>query len=116
MNTQHNAIDRLHRLVTTMTNDDMSAHQSEDRARFIERCRIAFDAIEAIRALQTEVTRLQNMVAQMNGLANEGIDAPNAAYRWCERIDEVAHNGPMDEYGQYAQPPAASSNRKEAAE
>ncbi len=43
------------------------------------------------------------------GMANKGCEAPNAAYRWCERIDEVLHDpSAADQYEQWAQdlPPA----------
>ena len=52
--------------------------------------------------IAAEIARLRRMVQQMHGLASQGIDAPNAAYRWCERIDEVAITGPQDEYDEYA--------------
>nr|RDS95620.1 hypothetical protein DWF04_06320 [Cereibacter sphaeroides f. sp. denitrificans] len=44
------------------------------------------------------------------GMANEGCDAPNAADRWCERINEVLHDpAAAAQYEQWAQelPPAA---------
>jgi len=45
------------------------------------------------------------MLEQIYGMAREGCDAPSAAYRWCERIDEVFHVGePSTEYAEWAQP------------
>jgi hypothetical protein len=35
---------------------------------------------------------IERIIRIVLGMANEGIDAPNAAYRWCERIDEVILN------------------------
>ena len=45
------------------------------------------------------------MLEQVYGMANEGCGAPNAAYRWCERIDEVFHSADgLDEYADYERP------------
>ena len=41
----------------------------------------------------SEIEQLRAMLRQIYGMAQEGCDAPNAAYRWCERIDEVLHAG-----------------------
>jgi len=50
--------------------------------------------------LERENERLEEMIRQMHGMAKKGCEAPNAAYRWCERIDEVAIKGPRAEYAQ----------------
>jgi len=55
-----------------------------------------------------ELKRLRHMVRQMAGMADKGTNAPNAAHRWCERIEEVALNGPQDEYEEWAWPEADS--------
>ena len=44
------------------------------------------------------------LLEQIYGMAREGCDAPSAAYRWCERIDEVFHAGdPSQEYADWEQ-------------
>lgn len=53
-----------------------------------------------------ELKRLRHMVRQMRGMADQGTLAPTAADRWCERIEEVAINGPQDEYEEWAWPEA----------
>jgi len=46
---------------------------------------------------------LRGALHQCAGMADEGMKAPNAAYRWCERIEEVCHAArPLPEYAQYA--------------
>lgn len=46
---------------------------------------------------------LVRLLRVIYGMAQKGTDAPNAAYRWCERIDEVMHDPNMaDEYVEYA--------------
>ena len=52
------AIDRMNRLIKTMTNDDMSASQTDERARFVERCRIAFDVIDEIKTMTANTARI----------------------------------------------------------
>jgi hypothetical protein len=55
----------------------------------------------------------RELLRQIYGMANEGCNVPNAAYRWCERIDEIMHaGGPLSEYEPYAQdlPPALVVN------
>jgi hypothetical protein len=54
--------------------------------------------------LQAQVHRYQAALEQILGMAREGCDAPSAAYRWCERIEEVAIFGASAEYAQYAEP------------
>ena len=52
------------------------------------------------------------LLRQVYGMAREGCDSPGAAYRWCERIDEVLHAGEaMDDYTDYALdlPPATEA-------
>ena len=45
---------------------------------------------------------LEAMLQQIYALADQGIEAPTAAYRWCERIDEVFHaGGAIGEYDEY---------------
>ena len=57
--------------------------------------------------LRAEVERLRGVVAQCRGMADEGADAYLAAYRWCERIEEVCAAGePLEEYEQWAWKPA----------
>jgi len=51
--------------------------------------------------MQDENQRLKKMIRQMHAMARMGCDRPNTAYRWCERIDEVAIHGPVDEYAAY---------------
>lgn len=52
------AIDRMNRLIKTMTDDDMSASQTDERARFVERCRIAFDVIDEIKTMTANTARI----------------------------------------------------------
>jgi len=53
-------------------------------------------------ALRAQVATLRDALDQIRGMADEGIDAPNAAYRWCERIEEVCCRGAaMEEYAQW---------------
>jgi hypothetical protein len=42
-------------------------------------------------ARDAEIKRLREALQTCREHAYEGGTAPNAAYRWCERIDEVAH-------------------------
>lgn len=43
------------------------------------------------------------MLEQIYGMAREGCDAPSAAHRWCERIDELFHAArPSDEYADWS--------------
>lgn len=45
----------------------------------------------------------REFLRQVYGMAAEGCEAPAAAYRWCERIDELFHAGAAsDEYSDYA--------------
>ena len=52
------AIDRMNRLIKTMTDDDMSASQTDERARFVERCRIALDVIDEIKTMTANTARI----------------------------------------------------------
>lgn len=61
-----------------------------------------------------ELERLRHMVRQMRGMADQGTNAPNAAHRWCERIEEVAINGPQDGYEQWAWPEADTKGASNA--
>tara|TARA_R110000851_G_scaffold13075_2_gene44920 strand:- start:1081 stop:1389 length:309 start_codon:yes stop_codon:yes gene_type:complete len=52
---------------------------------------------------QARIAQLEAALAQCRGMAREGSDVPNAAYRWCERIEEVAlARAPMAEYEKWA--------------
>lgn len=44
-----------------------------------------------------------DLLRQVYGMANRGSDSPPAAYRWCERINEVMHAGPLPEFAEYAE-------------
>jgi len=46
---------------------------------------------DALDACNAEIARLREALETCRQHANEGCNAPNAADRWCERIDEVAH-------------------------
>jgi hypothetical protein len=47
---------------------------------------------------------IESLLKQIYGMAREGCLAPAAAYRWCERIDEVMHSGRgLVEYERYAE-------------
>lgn len=71
-------------------------------------CDDAADTLKALAeseaALRERVGELEAMCQQAFGMACEGIDAPNVAYRWCERIDEVFDLGPQSEYNEFARP------------
>lgn len=52
----------------------------------------------------TDRERLLEALRQIYGIAQEGISAPNAAYRWCARIDEIFwKGGPIPEYEAFSQ-------------
>ena len=46
------------------------------------------DALDARDAL---IAELVEALRESRKMAGEGCDAPNAAYRWCERIDDVCY-------------------------
>ena len=48
------------------------------------------------------VHEVADAINQMRGMAREGCTAQNAAYRWCERIDQVGFDGPQAEYEDYS--------------
>jgi len=101
-------------LVPTHWNESLLAS-----AGLLEATKCPIDALQA-KALRKMADRLaaaptpaagvnvsvsRELLEQIYGMAREGCEAPSAAYRWCERIDEVFHDGePSPEYTEYAQP------------
>ena len=71
-------------------------------------------AADALTEQAAEIDRLREEMRQIRGMARHGCDAPNAAYRWCERIDEVILHGAQGEYAEYSMPlPARAALNKE---
>ena len=71
-------------------------------------------AATALTEQAAEIDRLREEMRQIRGMARHGCDAPNAAYRWCERIDEVILHGAQGEYAEYSMPlPARAALNKE---
>jgi hypothetical protein len=80
----------------------------------VDAARSEISRLHSIRIKQAaEIERLHRLIGQMAGMAREGCVAPATSSRWCERIDEVAHCGPLAEYDEYSRAAPALSSKVE---
>ena len=95
--TSAEGVERWKKVLLSQVGDDVQNVYNKDS--LLQR------TVEMMGALAAERDALRAALAQCRGMADEGSAAWAAAFRWCERIEEVAAaEKPLPEYEEWAWP------------